>query len=382
MTKNQKKNSSNRGKSPSAFTVHMLCANSAGRCEFDGCNKYIFHDTLTTRKLNASNVAHIVAASPDGPRGDKTRSYLLSDKLENLMLLCPQHHKLIDDYPENYPEELLLEMKKKHEDSIREMCDLISIPKSERVMFFSPIKNSSITHIDNQLTAQALLPHKRPASTCGITMSIKSSFDYNTTEYWSDLDKQLVKEFERKIGNELDTDPNTIFSVFPLAPIPLIIKLGYLFMDKINVDIYQKKRVPDTWKWIETKKTNSFSVNKRVVRDGNNIALILSLTAEINPKRVTDIVDADIIYTINAERIGVDAISSIDDLSDFWHIYQSVCDEIKNIESATEVSLFPAIPVSAAFEIGHRYMPGIYPRLRVYDDNNGFSETLTIEGAD
>lgn len=382
MAKNQKKNKSNRGKDPSELTVRMLCAKSAGICEFDGCTENIFLDTLTLSEMNNSNVAHIVASSPNGPRGDKERSYELSDKIENLMLLCKKHHTLIDSQVEKYPEESLLGMKKKHEDSIREMCDLISIPKSERVMFFSPIKNSSITHIDNQLTAQALLPHKRPASTCGITMSIKSSFDYNTTEYWSDLDKQLVKEFERKIGNELDTDPNTIFSVFPLAPIPLIIKLGYLFMDKINVDIYQKKRVPDTWKWIETKKTNSFSVNKRVVRDGNNIALILSLTAEINPKRVTDIVDADIIYTINAERIGVDAISSIDDLSDFWHIYQSVCDEIKNIESATEVSLFSAIPVSAAFEIGHRYMPGIYPRLRVYDDNNGFSETLTIGGAD
>ena len=380
MTKNQKKNSSNRGKSPSAFTVHMLCANSAGRCEFDGCNKYIFYDNITARKLNASNVAHIVAASPDGPRGDKTRSYLLSDKLENLMLLCPQHHKMIDDYVEDYPEELLLEMKKKHEDSIREMCDLIFVPKSERVIFFSPIKNVSLTHIDNQLTAQALLPQKRPASTCGMNISIESAFDYNTSEYWSDIDNQLKRDFDRKIGNELDSDPNTIFSVFPLAPIPLIIKLGYLFMDKTNVDIYQKKRVPDTWKWIETRKTNSFSVNRIVVRAGSNIALIISLTAEINPKRVTDIVDADIIYIISAERIGVDAISSIDDLSDFWHVYQTVCDEIKNKECAVETSVFPAIPVSAAFEIGRRYMPGIYPKLHIYDDYNGFCKTLTIGG--
>ena len=66
-------------------------------------------------------------------------------------------------------------------------------------------------------------------------------------------------------------------------------------MDKTNVDIYQKKRVPDTWKWIETRKTNFFSVNRIVVRAGSNIALIISLTADINPKRVTDIVDADVI---------------------------------------------------------------------------------------
>jgi len=100
------------------------------------------------------------------------------------------------------------------------------------------------------------------------------------------------------------------------------------------------------------------------------------LTADINPKRVTDIVDADVIYIISAERIGVDAISSIDDLSDFWHVYQTVCDEVKSKECAVEISVFPAIPVSAAFEIGRRYMPGIYPKLHIYDDYNGFCKAL------
>lgn len=380
MVKNQKKNKSNRGKDPSELTVRMLCAKSAGICEFDGCTENIFLDTLTLSEMNNSNVAHIVASSPNGPRGDKERSYELSDKIENLMLLCKKHHTLIDSQVEKYPEESLLGMKKKHEDSIREMCDLISVPKSERVFFFSPIKNASLTHIDNQLTAQALLPQKRPASTCGINISIESAFDYNTSEYWSDVDNQLKRDFDRKIGNELDSDPNTIFSVFPLAPIPLIIKLGYLFMDKTNVDIYQKKRVPDTWKWIESEKTNTFSVEKIVIRNGSNFAIIISLTAEINLKRVTDIVDVDVIYIISAERLGVDAIKSIDDLSDFWHIYQTVCDEIRNKEGVAEVAVFPAIPVSAAFEIGHRYMPGIYPKLHIYDDCNSFCKTLTIGG--
>ena len=81
------------------------------------------------------------------------------------------------------------------------------------------------------------------------------------------------------------------------------------------------------------------------------------------------------------DRYGVDCISRIIDLSRFWHQYQNVLDEIRNTYLEVEsVRVFPAIPVSAAFEIGRRYMPGIYPALKIYDDDNGFFETITIGG--
>lgn len=52
---------SNRGPDPSEFTLRMLCANAAGRCQFEGCNKPVFFDGLTLREFNKSNVAHIVS---------------------------------------------------------------------------------------------------------------------------------------------------------------------------------------------------------------------------------------------------------------------------------------------------------------------------------
>ena len=106
------KKESGRGKNPSPLTLRMLCANAAGRCQFEGCNKPVFIDGLTLKKFNMSNVAHIVSSDPNGPRGDTTRSHLLADKLENLMLMCPEHHKLIDDLPDVYPEARLLEDRK------------------------------------------------------------------------------------------------------------------------------------------------------------------------------------------------------------------------------------------------------------------------------
>ena len=57
-------------------------------------------------------------------------------------------------------------------------------------------------------------------------------------------------------------------------------------------------------------------------------------------------------------------------------------DTIKNNDSVNKISLFPAIPVSVAFMVGNKYMKGIHPKIRIYDDYKGFFETLVIGGND
>jgi hypothetical protein len=62
-------------------------------------------------------------------------------------------------------------------------------------------------------------------------------------------------------------------------------------------------------------------------------------------------------------------------LSAFWHKYKELCESLKGEE---ELSVFPAVPVSAAFEMGRRYMVGVYPKMVIYDRDGEFFETLTI----
>ena len=45
---------------------------------------------------------------------------------------------------------------------------------------------------------------------------------------------------------------------------------------------------------------------------------------------------------------------------------------------ALEVAVLPVVPVSAAFEMGRRFMPGVYPKLTIYDFAEGFIKTLAI----
>lgn len=298
------------------------------------------------------------------------------------MLMCPAHHKEIDTFPEKYPENVLLDMKRRHETTISEQCGMIYKEASEVLMFSAPIKGHNRVVIDFNLAAHAIMPNKRVASLRGQKIAIDVASEYRSSEYWAEASKELTTKYNRRIGSILEDEADTHFSIFPLAPIPLIMKLGYLVGDKVRADIFQYHRAFDNWAWPEHEKTNSFYSETCKIRDGGKIALVFSLTADIATERVTAVFDADTIFFVKARRTGVDCIQSPEDLVSFWSKYQEVCDTIKNDYShIKEVSVFPAMPAASAFEVGRRYMPGAYPEFKIYDEDNGFFETITIGGA-
>jgi len=62
-----------------------------------------------------SQIAHIRADSQGGPRFDSAQTEGERRAFENLIVMCPNHHTLIDKVPEQYPVEDLIEMKRQHE---------------------------------------------------------------------------------------------------------------------------------------------------------------------------------------------------------------------------------------------------------------------------
>lgn len=71
-----------------------------------------------TNLLDAQNpyhlgeMAHIIAHGAAGPRADGEEP---DDTYDNLILLCPNHHKQIDKAPDQFPIDLLREWKAEHE---------------------------------------------------------------------------------------------------------------------------------------------------------------------------------------------------------------------------------------------------------------------------
>ena len=99
-------------KSPAQKTVKRLFTVSGNRCAFPHCESPLVEDSGTV----TGEMAHIRAASDDGPRFDPEQSDEERHSFANLILLCRRHHKVIDSEEERYPATLLAEMKRTHEE--------------------------------------------------------------------------------------------------------------------------------------------------------------------------------------------------------------------------------------------------------------------------
>jgi hypothetical protein len=65
---------------------------------------------------------HIVARRKGGPRSRRISPKEVDD-YKNLILLCPYHHKLVDDQPKEYTVKALRRIKRKHEDWVDETLE-------------------------------------------------------------------------------------------------------------------------------------------------------------------------------------------------------------------------------------------------------------------
>jgi len=98
-------------------THKMLWGRAASRCSVADCRKLLYSEaTESDSESLIGEACHIVAKSPQGPRGDSCFPDDQMDGYQNLILLCAVHHKVVDDQPGKYSVEYLKEIKRLHED--------------------------------------------------------------------------------------------------------------------------------------------------------------------------------------------------------------------------------------------------------------------------
>nr|WP_258197278.1 MULTISPECIES: HNH endonuclease signature motif containing protein [Pseudomonas] len=87
-------------------TKRVVWTQAAGHCEL--CGTDLMYDYRAGKPMKWGEVAHILPASPKGPRGrsdhDEAKAASLTNDPANLMLLCPGCHDKIDRDAEGYPE--------------------------------------------------------------------------------------------------------------------------------------------------------------------------------------------------------------------------------------------------------------------------------------
>lgn len=363
---------------------NLLWAISAGRCEYKGCNKVLHMDILTKKKYNSAYIAHIVADKPGGPRGDAIRSELLCDDISNLMLLCNEHHNLVDKVDiKGHSESRLLAMKRQHEARIRRITDIAPNMSSEIILYGANIgiNNSPLSY---QSACEALLHDYYPANDNAIELRMKNvPFTDDSDAYWMIEEANLCEQFKLQIKPRLMQGNTNHYSVFALAPQPLLIKLGVLLNDLNDVKVYQKHREPSTWKWNIVSSNIEYIIHEP--EDKTKVpVLVFSLSATVTYDRIqktlgdnTSIWEITLSGTPNNDFLKTEAL-----LSNFRRTIRYTFDKIKSHHGCTELHIFPAMPVSASVELGRVWMPKVDMPMVIYDANkvkNDFYKTITIK---
>lgn len=359
---------------------NLLWGRAAGRCEFEGCNCKLTCDELTQDTENEAQIAHIVAASPNGPRSNKD-SINLQDKIDNLMLLCPIHHKLIDgDNRTKYTVECLKEMKRKHENRIELASGLTPDKKSLVVIYCARIGKQMPSILPSQ-AIEAMFPTFYPLENEPIDLSLKHPFKDSEDNYWDIESQSLKMNFEEKLKSKLEKGIANV-SLFAIAPQPILVYLGTLLGDIQKVTIYQKHREPDSWRWFDMETDNPFTIKWPQNKTGEPV-LVFALSANNIETRINKMYqNGESIWVISCDKPHNDIIKSPQQLSEFRTCVRKVLDEINTISAQGALKVHMAMPISCAIEFGRVRMPKADRPWILYDyhrETETELQTLTIK---
>jgi len=366
-------------------TKCLLWAQAGGRCEYEGCNKILYRDLLTQTPENNAYIAHIIAASPNGPRGDKVLSKQLAKDISNIMLMCATHHRLIDkEQVDEHPVERLRQMKAKHEQRIERQTSLSEEKRSLIVTYGANIARFSPS-LNYILLKNAIAPTHYPSEERAIDLGLKSEYDEKDTLYWQTEADTLERNVRFKISDRIKSRDEKVshISLFALAPMPLLVKLGTLLPDMYNIEVYQKIREPNSWLWQEPLRgivDNPFILNTPSKHTGKAV-LVIALSAPIT-ERIKKFYNNEEIcmWEITMDSPQLDFLKYRKQLEYFRDMVRDVFKDIKQNYPNHELHVHMAVPNSCAIEFGRVWMHKVDADLVLYDTfNDKENEAITIK---
>tara|TARA_R110002096_G_scaffold349985_1_gene543029 strand:- start:4637 stop:5788 length:1152 start_codon:yes stop_codon:yes gene_type:complete len=364
--------------------ARKLWVKSGGRCQYVSCNIPLWKDQLMQRNMNKAYISHIIAAKENGPRGEEVKSEELELEFSNLMLLCDECHNRIDKAQlSEHPKELLYQMKQNHEERIERVTGITEDKKSHIVTYTANIGafEPKISFMDGAMAMQDV---NFPSSDIPVSLGMdKAVFKDDENEYWQIQEKQLTGSFRDKIKPLLEQN-KAHFSIFGLAPQPLLIKLGVQFSEIANCEIYQSHREPkQTWEWPKNKTVSNVHLIESENKNKTAV-LIISMSDKVNRERIYAVLGSDIsIWEITVDEPNRNILQTKETLVNFKNKVRDAYSGIRTIQGEqSEIHLFPVMPNSCAIETGRVWMPKVDLPLIIYDQNknrDGFYKTITIK---
>lgn len=330
-----------------------LWVKAGGRCEFRGCNKYLYQDGVTKQPRNLANIAHIVSWTPTGPRGNQDSERLATD-ISNLMLTCSEHNNLIDDsrYLDEYPIELLQQFKREHEERIYRVTGMGQDYSVRIIKMYSKIQDQ-VPVIGDKSVGQAIMPY--------YPLETSINIDLTRTEDIESAKKEIERIIDRHI---LSDEKEESYCVFIMSKIPYACYLGYVLGNKLKSESFQFFRDTQDWKWRKGE-FGHFHVEKPVIEEKQDQ---VNLLVEVSGKIDRILIPAYPSYTVKADRPDFLFLQCREQVIEFQIKFRELLNEIREIHGEMiTVHLIVAAPNPITFEIGKTIMKNIDPTIILYD---------------
>lgn len=362
----------------------ILYVQAGGRCEFDGCNDYLLEHYPTEAVGNFADKAHIWAFKEAGPRGDEPGRPSDINDLQNLILLCKKCHHLVDKVrPGDYRVAVLRKFKREHEDRIFALTSIAKDRDTVPLVVRGMVRGRPMDVSDQEMQ-EAVAPDflKRRDK---VEIDLTSVPDVTDDAYWRQAIRSIDAKIEQLSRVELRPGRTLRVSVFAIARIPLLIHAGSKLSDKIEVRLFQRHRVPETWCWKEGVGDMRYTTRRLdESASAGSVALMVNLSGRNTRHDLPEEQRRGAVYELTLDGIDPSLffLSTAGDLDRFTIEYRTAMTLIRAAHPGLrELHVFPAVPAPVAITLGRSRLPGVDPKLVVYDLDSqagGFVRTLEI----
>lgn len=378
-------------------TAQKVFIAAAWRCQFDGCGEDLSSHFATNEHANYSYLAHIIASSVDGPRGDAVWSPLLADDAENIMLLCDKCHRLIDRVaPTFYTTEKLRAMRARNVADVKRLLAGLQYPPAEPIMLIGNISGQPHYYSKRNVEDAMLNAGLRPSRDVPEYFCFNNYILHNphSAAYWGCLFESLYTDIPRLkalLNGSARGHARPHLAVFPVHSTSVLMLGGRLIGDTAGVSVFQfhRDKVAGSqggqWAWpSDVAAPSPDKYHLETVKDfsgENEACLLVSLTFDIAHERLTKQCFENghlqlPTLKLSADRFGADVIGHPKDLELFGAKLDEAIRTLQDKWKAQRIHLYVGAPASACFRVGQKMQARNQATYVCYETDRGFGSAF------
>lgn len=360
---------------------------AAGHCEL--CSRDLTYERLALTPAKLGEVAHILPASPDGPRGtDGRQAASVGELLDrndpgNLMLLCGVCHDEIDKTPNHYPAEDLTAQHEAFLEAIRFAATRAKAHAGQGFLIqgnhFENLARIDPTQIQTALWRDHIRPLGRPL----IIDLPKLDGGVRDDDYYKAVRRRIQHLIDRLLPAAQSEDGDgPVIGVAGIADMPSLMIAGQTLGDRRRRKVYSHDRTTGlAWAGPSAEpKDFGFFFDPQAP---GPVALVLEISAPLPLDDVRAAAPDANIARFTAAELSYAYIQNERFIHHFREQLQPYLGVLE-AHSQEPIHLFMAIPAALAFELGallstnHRHPYRVYDRD---DHTKQFRHHLTLARA-